>query len=120
MHTHDELVFAALNVPNQIIALLDTGASFSIIDFALGHDIVEIPEVRVESVHGTRTLSCGIQHDIWGPMYLDRLRYVFYLREAFSGHLPSTVTFTVMAQWKCNTKIPEYNNHSFGGIMYCV
>ena len=31
-----------------------------------------MPEVRVKSVHGTRNLRYGIQHEIWGPMYLDR------------------------------------------------
>jgi hypothetical protein len=72
LHTHEDLAFAAFSTPNQVIALLDTGASISITDSALGHEIHEMPEVRVKSVHGTRNLRYGIQHEIWGPMYLDR------------------------------------------------
>ena len=56
LHTHEDLAFAAFSTPNQVIALLDTGASLGLTDSALGHEIHEMPEVRVKSVHGTINL----------------------------------------------------------------
>ena len=72
LQTHEHMALATFNVSNSVIALLDTGASLSITDSALGDEILEMPEVLVKSVHGTKKLICEIQHEIWGPMYLDR------------------------------------------------
>ena len=66
------MALATFNVSNSVIALLDTGVSLTITDSALGYEILEMPEVLVKSVHGMKKLTCGIQHKIWGPMYLDR------------------------------------------------
>ena len=65
----DDLALLAQESDNTVI--VDTGASLNIFPDALGYPKIRLPQVRVRSVHGVRTLSTGINHHIWGEIYVD-------------------------------------------------
>ena len=49
-----------------------------------------MPEVLVKSVHYSKKLNCGIQHAIWGPIYLDRKANI---RSFSAGRILSSTDF---------------------------
>ena len=66
---HDHLALSAQVNTNMVI--VDTGASLNIFPDTVGYQKIQLPAVRVRSVHGVRILSEGIEHPLWGQIYVD-------------------------------------------------
>ena len=98
-HIHDHLALSAKE--NIHMVIVDTGASLNIFPDTLGYPQLQLPTVRVRSVHGVRTLSKGIDHPIWGQIYVDRNT----TKILSFGKLVSSKDFKVVAEKRGTFKI---------------